>query len=68
MNCAVHTEVPAKGFCRNCGKALCEACARDVKGMLYCEDCLAANVTVAAAKPAGEGNPATAALLGILPG
>ena len=68
MNCAVHTEVPAKGFCRNCGKALCEACARDVKGMLYCEDCLAANVTVAATKPAGEGNPATAALLGILPG
>jgi hypothetical protein len=66
MNCAVHAELEAKGFCRNCGKAMCPGCARDVKGMLYCEDCLAATAT--AARPAGEGNPATAALLGILPG
>lgn len=67
MNCAVHAEVEAKGFCRNCGKAMCPVCARDVKGMLYCEDCLSANVT-APPKPAGESNPATAALLGVIPG
>ena len=41
MNCAVHTDVPATGFCRNCGKALCPQCTREVRGALYCEDCLA---------------------------
>ena len=29
MNCAVHTDVPATGFCRNCGKALCPECTRE---------------------------------------
>ena len=67
MNCAVHAELEAKGFCRNCGKAMCEGCTRDVKGVLYCEDCLAAQVS-APARPTGDGNPATAALLGIIPG
>jgi hypothetical protein len=41
MNCAVHTEVPAVAFCRTCGKALCAACKRDVRGVIYCENCLA---------------------------
>jgi len=67
MNCAVHAEVEAQGFCRNCGKAMCKDCSRDVKGALYCEDCLAGQVA-AAPRPAGEGNPTAAALLGILPG
>lgn len=67
MNCAVHAEVESKGFCRNCGKAMCQACSRDVKGMLYCEDCLAGTVA-ALAKATGDGNPTAAALLGIVPG
>jgi len=67
MNCAVHAEVESKGFCRNCGKAMCAACARDVKGMLYCEDCLAGTVA-SPAKPTGDGNPTAAALLGMIPG
>ncbi|MGE5204517.1 MAG: LiaI-LiaF-like domain-containing protein [Chlamydiota bacterium] len=41
MNCAVHTETPAVAYCRTCGKALCAACKRDVRGVIYCEDCLA---------------------------
>ena len=41
MKCAVHAEVEATGYCRNCGKALCPACTREVKGALYCEECLA---------------------------
>ncbi len=41
MKCAVHTEAEPKGFCRNCGKALCGECVREVKGSYYCEDCLA---------------------------
>jgi hypothetical protein len=41
MKCAVHPEVDATGFCRNCGKALCGVCVRPVHDAFYCEDCLA---------------------------
>jgi hypothetical protein len=41
MKCAVHSEVDATGYCRNCGKALCAICARPVRDVFYCEDCLA---------------------------
>ena len=41
MKCAVHSEVDATGYCRNCGKALCAQCARPGRDVLYCEDCLA---------------------------
>jgi LiaI-LiaF-like transmembrane region/B-box zinc finger len=84
MNCAVHKEVPAVAYCRTCGKALCEQCKRDVRGVIYCEDCLAARVEgtlppgVAAAVPPGAvspasapssgPNPVAATLLGFIPG
>ncbi len=32
MNCAVHMEVEAAGYCQNCGKALCAPCKREVRG------------------------------------
>jgi hypothetical protein len=41
MKCAVHTDVDATGYCRNCGKAMCSVCVRPVRDVLYCEDCLA---------------------------
>jgi hypothetical protein len=41
MKCAVHSEVDATGYCRNCGKPMCPTCARPVRDVLYCEDCLA---------------------------
>jgi hypothetical protein len=41
MKCAVHPDVEASGFCRNCGKPMCPACVRPVRDVLYCEDCLA---------------------------
>lgn len=68
MNCAVHSEVPAQGFCRNCGKAMCEACRRDVRGILYCEDCLANTVAAPPAAASGGPSPALAAVLGVVPG
>ncbi|MGH9861746.1 MAG: B-box zinc finger protein [Candidatus Acidiferrales bacterium] len=68
MNCAVHSEVPAQGFCRNCGKAMCEVCKRDVRGILYCEDCLATTVSAPVATAASGPSPALAAVLGIVPG
>jgi len=41
MKCAVHPDVEASGFCRNCGKPMCSTCVRPVKDVLYCEECLA---------------------------
>jgi TM2 domain-containing membrane protein YozV len=67
MKCAAHPEVDAAGFCRNCGKALCAECTRDVRGIYYCEGCLAALVGKPQAVP-GAGNPALAAILGFVPG
>lgn len=56
MKCAVHQEVDATGFCRNCGKAMCSVCARPIRDVLYCENCLAAGMgmpaPVAAPPPA----------------
>src|SRR5262245_11877613 len=57
MKCAVHTEVDATGYCRNCGKPMCSACARPVRDVLYCEDCLA---TVMGHAPAPAPAPLTA--------
>jgi hypothetical protein len=82
MTCAVHPDVDATGYCRNCGKAMCSACVRPVRDVLYCEDCLAAITGVAAhtpppapasqpmpAAPARPGsNPAVAFMLGFFPG
>ena len=52
MNCAYHPQTAAVAYCRTCGKALCQSCARNVRGVVYCEDCLASRV---------EGQPAAAA-------
>lgn len=41
MKCAVHPDVEASGYCRNCGKPMCSTCVRPVKDVLYCEECLA---------------------------
>lgn len=44
MNCATHNDIAAVAFCRTCGKALCANCTRDVRGVIYCEPCLAARL------------------------
>jgi len=41
MNCANHPGNAAVAYCRTCGKPLCASCTRDVKGVIYCENCLA---------------------------
>ena len=45
MNCANHVDVPAVAYCRTCGKPLCSSCARDVRGVIYCEECLASHLS-----------------------
>jgi hypothetical protein len=41
MNCANHPDIAAVAYCRTCGKPLCASCTREVKGVIYCENCLA---------------------------
>src|SRR5438105_9127494 len=78
MNCAYHPQTAAVAYCRTCGKALCQSCVRNVRGVVYCEDCLASRVegqpaaaaVVAASRPAsvpGAPNPAIAGILSIIP-
>lgn len=77
MNCAAHPEVPASAFCRTCGKPLCEKCTHDVRGVIYCEDCIAARLQgtlpaapAGATPPPAQGapSPGLAAVLGFIPG
>jgi cell wall-active antibiotic response 4TMS protein YvqF/B-box zinc finger protein len=82
MNCAVHPDADAVGYCRNCGKAMCSTCVRAVHDVLYCEDCLATTMGVPGAVPAAApgtlppaaavrrstSSPAGAFFLGLVPG
>ena len=80
MTCATHTDQQASAYCRTCGKALCQSCQRDVRGVIYCQDCLAARlegtVPPAAANvpgaiyvaPTSSASPGLAAVLGFIPG
>ena len=80
MNCAQHPDTAAVGYCRSCGKALCEACKREVQGTYYCESCLGARIHPGAAGGFGAGagyeqprgpedaSPGLALFLGFIPG
>lgn len=79
MNCAQHSDTAAVGYCRTCGKALCEACKRDVQGTFFCESCLAARIhpggnfgaaggSYAPPRAPEEASPGLALFLGFIPG
>jgi len=78
MNCANHNDAPAVAYCRTCGKPLCSVCAKDVRGVIYCEDCLASHVAGTAPPPgltaapieppSGTPSPGLALALGFIPG
>ncbi len=38
MNCYLHPETTATGFCRSCGRPLCAICQRPSEGTIYCQD------------------------------
>ena len=71
---------PPLAFCRTCGKPLCSSCVRDVRGVIYCEECLASHLSGTVPPPGttavppgaepqtGAGSPGLAALLGFIPG
>lgn len=82
MNCATHNNVAAVAYCRTCGKPLCTACVRDVRGTMFCEHCLAERIAGAlppTPPPGSPGfnaspnverlpSPGMAAVLGFIPG
>jgi TM2 domain-containing membrane protein YozV len=73
MDCVNHSGVAATAFCQNCGKALCAQCIRHgAGGQILCEPCWMAWQAVpnpfAVPPPAAGPNPATAAVLGLIPG
>ena len=80
MNCVNHPDAPAVAYCRTCGKPLCNVCSRDVRGVVYCEECLASHLSAtmpapgaavvpgAVEPPPGTPNPKLAAILGFIPG
>src|SRR5438067_9097724 len=77
MNCVNHPEAPNVAFCIRCGHALCNECIRNVRGSVYCENCLGDAVEGKTAAPpppaamkhdvAGT-NPGAAFALGLIPG
>jgi hypothetical protein len=81
MNCSFHPQNAATAYCRTCGRALCPQCQRDVRGAIYCEECIASRLgdavpppvtqAVGSAPPArvqGAPSPGLAAFLGFIPG
>jgi TM2 domain-containing membrane protein YozV len=80
MNCANHADVPATAYCRTCGKPICSTCVHDVRGVIYCEECLASHLSGTMPPPGstavppgtqpstGLPSPGLAAILGFIPG
>jgi len=79
MTCTIHKNRDAVAYCRDCGRAMCPDCNREVRGLVYCEDCLARHMQPSApagvpsssydraAKP-GTPSPGLALFLGLIPG
>ena len=74
MNCVNHSDTAAVAYCRTCGKALCNACSRNVGGVVYCESCVAERMQGMPARPPQgsvippQTRPIVAGLLGFIPG
>ncbi len=72
MTCSTHSGTEAVAYCGHCGRALCGVCRREVRGVSYCESCLAARLqggVFATGLGIGIGpSPATALALGFIPG
>lgn len=72
MTCSTHPEVEAVAYCGHCGRPLCAACRREVRGIAYCESCLAARMhssTIPSILGSDLGpQPGMALFLGFIPG
>lgn len=72
MKCANHVEVESVAFCGYCGKPLCGACRKEVRGAAYCEACLAERLQppkeADKSETPGGPIPGLALTLGFIPG
>jgi TM2 domain-containing membrane protein YozV len=72
MKCVNHPLVDSVAFCGQCGRPLCGDCKREVRGMAYCENCLAARLQGPGLPPlygpTGGPSPGLALALGFIPG
>jgi hypothetical protein len=78
MNCFYHADIPNVAFCIRCGHALCKDCVRNVRGSVYCEQCIADAVEGKTAVPPPppppkqetvvNTHPGAAFVLGLIPG
>jgi len=72
MKCVNHPSVDSVAFCGQCGRPLCGECKHEVRGMAYCESCLAARLQGPGLPPlygpTGGPNPGVALALGFIPG
>lgn len=70
MKCVKHPQTDSVAYCGQCGRALCADCKKDVRGMIFCEDCLAARLAGPGLPPIlGQGpSPGVALALGFIPG
>ncbi|MGE5673277.1 MAG: NINE protein [Mycobacterium leprae] len=39
MNCYVHAQTEAVGYCVRCGKGVCQVCMNKVNGKILCDTC-----------------------------
>ncbi len=63
MKCVFHSEREAAGACNHCGKNICLECSGEVKGEIYCKDCLALK---AGGEKKEARSPALAAILSFI--
>lgn len=72
MKCSIHPGADATAYCGHCGRALCAECRRDVRGVSYCESCLALRMQSSTFGPIPPGDmgpqPGLALFLGFIPG
>lgn len=71
MKCSYHPTVESQEFCSPCSRALCSECAHQIKGKVYCQDCLVRGAEWAAAVKdlrIPTDAPKRAAALSLIPG
>jgi len=63
MKCANHADKDAAGVCNFCAKSICSECVVDLKGEIYCKDCVAIKMGTVKKE---EHSPALAAILSFI--
>jgi hypothetical protein len=71
MKCSYHPTADSQEYCGTCSRALCAECSHQIKGKIYCQDCLVRGAEWAAAVKdfrIPTDAPKRAAALSLIPG